>query len=123
MPLWFIGHQIWEIKQTKSTYSNPRKSAILSLYAILMKKQTNRNVYIVVQAVDNQRFSVTSERTIPIGAIRFVGISTLKDDWFSLGVSSPQEPDPLINCVFKTEFFTHLKNAISGGLNLKISES
>lgn len=47
----------------------------------------------------------------------------LKDDWFSLGVSSPQEPDPLINCIFKTEFFTHLKSATPGGLNLKIADS
>jgi myosin-1 len=48
----------------------------------------------------------------------------LKDDWFSIGVGSPQEPDPLINCVFKTEFFTHLKMAMAeGGLNLKIADS
>ena len=85
--------------------------------------KTTRNVYIVIQAFVNQRLSITSERTIPLGAIKFVGASTLKDDWFSLGVSSPQEPDPLINCVFKTEFFTHLKNANPGGSNLKIADS
>jgi len=64
-----------------------------------------------------------AERSIPLGVIRFVGTSTLKDDWFSLGVGSQQEPDPLLNCVFKTELFTHLKNAIPGGLNLKIADS
>lgn len=71
----------------------------------------------------NGQLSITSERTIPIGAIKFVGTSTLKDDWFSLGVSSPQEADPLINCYFKAEFFTHLKHAMPGGLNLKIADS
>ena len=71
----------------------------------------------------NRQLSISSERSIPLGAIKFVGTSTLKDDWFSLGVSSPQEPDPLINCVFKTEFFTHLKRAMPGGLNLKIADS
>ena len=71
----------------------------------------------------NRQLSISSERTIPLGAIKFVSTSTLKDDWFSLGVSSPQEPDPLINCVFKTEFFTHLKRIIPGGLNLKIADS
>ena len=71
----------------------------------------------------NRQLSISSERTIPLGAIRFVSTSNLKDDWFSLGVSSPQEADPLINCVFKTEFFTHLKRIMPGGLNLKISES
>jgi myosin-1 len=80
-------------------------------------------VYIVLQSIVNQRLSITSERTIPVGAIKFVGTSTLKDDWFSLGVSSPQEPDPLISCIFKTEFFTHLKHALSGGLNIKIADS
>lgn len=71
----------------------------------------------------NRQLSISSERTIPLGAIKFVSTSKLKDDWFSLGVSSPQEPDPLINCVFKTEFFTHLKRIMPGGLNLKIAES
>ena len=71
----------------------------------------------------NRQLTISSERTIPLGAIKFVSTSTLKDDWFSLGVSSPQEPDPLINCVFKTEFFTHLKRIMPGGLNLKIAES
>lgn len=71
----------------------------------------------------NRQLSISSERTIPLGAIKFVSASKLKDDWFSLGVSSPQEPDPLINCVFKTEFFTHLKRIMPGGLNLKIAES
>lgn len=71
----------------------------------------------------NRQLSISSERTIPLGAIKFVSASKLKDDWFSLGVSSPQEADPLINCVFKTEFFTHLKRVMPGGLNLKIAES
>jgi myosin-1 len=70
----------------------------------------------------NRQLSISSERTVPIGAIKYVGTSTLKDDWFSLGVSSPQEADPLINCVFKTEFFTHLKRAVRENLNLRIAE-
>ena len=71
----------------------------------------------------NRQLQISSERTVPIGSIRYVGVSTLKDDWFSLGISSPQEADPLINCVFKTEFFTQLKIAMAGGLSLKIAES
>lgn len=59
---------------------------------------------------------------MPLGAIKYVSTSSFKDDWFSLGVSSPQEADPLLNCVFKTEFFTQLKMAMPGGSNLKISE-
>lgn len=75
-----------------------------------------------MQSLVNRQVSIQSERTIPLGSIRFVSTSTLKDDWFSLGVSSPQQADPLINCIFKTEFFTQLKMAMPGGFNLKISE-
>ena len=86
--------------------------------------QTTKSVYIVLSEMLNRQLSIRSERTIPLGAIKYVGTSTLRDDWFSLGVSSPQEPDPLINCVFKNEFFTHLKQAIpGGGLNLRIAQS
>ena len=85
--------------------------------------KTSKAVYIVVSTIVNRQLSISSERTIPLGVIKFVGTSTLKDDWFSLGVSSPHEPDPLINCVFKTEFFTHLKRTMPGGLNLKIADS
>lgn len=75
-----------------------------------------------MQSLVNNQVSIQSERTIPLGAIKFVSASTLKDDWFSLGVSSPQQADPLINCVFKTEFFTQMKMIMPSGFNLKISE-
>ena len=90
---------------------------------LLTLLQTNRNVYIVVQTLVERQLQISSERTIPLGAIKYVSISTLKDDWFSLGVSSPQEADPLLNCVFKTEFLTQLKLAMPGGLNLKIADT
>ncbi|KAJ5818819.1 Myosin-1 [Penicillium riverlandense] len=83
---------------------------------------TSKNVYIVAQSIVNNQLQISSERTIPIGAIKAVSTSNLKDDWFSLVVGA-QEPDPLLTCVFKTEFFTHLTNALRGSLNLKIGES
>ncbi|KAJ5118070.1 Myosin-1 [Penicillium atrosanguineum] len=83
---------------------------------------TNRHVYIVAQSIVNNQLVISSERTIPLGAIKAVSTSNLKDDWFSLVVGA-QEPDPLLTCVFKTEFFTHLSNALRGSLNLKIGES
>lgn len=84
---------------------------------------TNRAVYIVKQALVNKQVQILSERTIPVGAIKFVSTSTLKDDWFSLGVGSPQEPDPLLNCMFKTEFFTQLKQVTRGATQLQIAET
>ncbi|KAF2270733.1 hypothetical protein CC78DRAFT_485673 [Lojkania enalia] len=84
---------------------------------------TKRNIYLVKQVLVNRQVQIQAERTIPVGAIKFVGTSTLKDDWFSLGVGSPQEPDPLISCVFKTEFFTHLRNVLRGSLDLRIGNT
>lgn len=84
---------------------------------------TKRNVYIVKQVLVNRQVQIQAERTIPLGAIKFISCTTLKDDWFSIGVGSPQEPDPLVSCVFKTEFFTHLTNVLRGSLNLKIGDT
>ena len=80
---------------------------------------TNKSVYIVKQALVNRQVQIQAERTIPVGAVKFISTSNLKDDWFSIGVGSPQEPDPLINCIFKTEFFTQFKQA-NRGLDLRI---
>lgn len=84
---------------------------------------TDKNVYLVKQAIVNKQVQILAERTIPIGAIKYVSTSTLKDDWFALGVGSPQEPDPLVNCIFKTEFFTLLKRALRGSLDLRVGET
>lgn len=74
----------------------------------------------MVQAATEDRLSMVTERAISLGAIKYVSTSCFRDDWFALGVGSPQEPDPLINCMFKTEFFTFLSKAMGGVLNLKI---
>ncbi|EEP77864.1 myosin-5 [Uncinocarpus reesii 1704] len=41
---------------------------------------TSRNVYIVVQKYVNNQLNILAERVIPIGAIKFVSTSNLKDD-------------------------------------------
>jgi myosin I len=84
---------------------------------------TNKAIYIVKQVAVNHQVQIQTERTIPIGALRFVSCSILKDDWFALGVGSPQEADPLVHCVFKTEFFTHLKNATRGAVDIRIGNT
>ncbi|RYP04295.1 hypothetical protein DL764_004558 [Monosporascus ibericus] len=84
---------------------------------------TNNKFYIVAQALANGQVQIVVERAVPLGAIKFVGTSTCRDDWFSLGIGSPQEPDPLLNCVFKTELFTQMQRGMPGGFNLKISDT
>jgi len=104
-----------ELLVTKFGRSSMRMPRILVL--------TNKSIYIVVQAVVNNSLQISIERTIPIGMVKYIGTSTLRDDWFSIGVSSPQEPDPLVSCVFKTEFFLQFKTVAVGGMNLKIAEN
>lgn len=84
---------------------------------------TRKNVYLVKQVLVNRQIQIQAERTIPVGAIKYISCSKLKDDWFSIGVGSPQEPDPLVNCIFKTELFTHLKHILRGSLNLRIGDT
>jgi len=84
---------------------------------------TGKAVYIVKQALVNRSVQILAERTIPIGAIKFVGLSNLRDDWFSLGVGAPSEPDPLVSCVFKTEFITQLRRALGNSVDLRFGDA
>ncbi|RPA88007.1 hypothetical protein BJ508DRAFT_409927 [Ascobolus immersus RN42] len=73
---------------------------------------TKKAVYIIIQQIVQGSLQITAERTVSLPNIKFIGLSNLSDDWFSLGIGSPNEPDPLLNCVFKTEFITQLKLAM-----------
>ncbi|KAG6014011.1 class II myosin [Claviceps lovelessii] len=83
---------------------------------------TNSKLYIIVQLLVDGQIQISVERAIPLGAIQFVGTSTCRDDWFSLGVGSAQEPDPLLNCVLKTELFAQMQRVMPGGFDLKIGD-
>ncbi|KAI5799041.1 myosin I MyoA [Geopyxis carbonaria] len=64
---------------------------------------TKRSLYVVIQAVVNGQLTISSERTIPVSSIKYMSMTNLRDDWFSLGIGSPEQPDPLLWCVLKTE--------------------
>lgn len=104
--------EVLETKFGRSSKPSPRTLVI-----------TRSKFYIITQHVVNKQLQTTIERTIPLGSIKFLGTSTCRDDWFSLGIGSPQEADPLLNCILKTELFTHLQRCMPGGFNLKISDS
>ena len=84
---------------------------------------TNSHFRIISQIFVQNQNQIHLEKAIPLGAIKFISTSTAQDDWFSLGVGSQQEPDPLMNCVLKTEMFTQMHRAMPGGLNIKISDN
>ncbi|KAF8431357.1 P-loop containing nucleoside triphosphate hydrolase protein [Terfezia claveryi] len=81
---------------------------------------TNKAIHIIIQSSVQGQLEIRTERCIPLGSLKFVGMTNLRDDWMSFGVGSPQEPDPLLSCIFKTEFVTHLKIALHGSLDLRI---
>ena len=84
---------------------------------------TTSKFYIVSQMLANHQLQIVIEQAIPLVSIKFIGSSTSRDDWFSLGVGSPQAADPLLNCLLKTEMFTQMQRAMPGGFSLKIAET
>ena len=62
---------------------------------------TRSKFTIVSQHLVNKQVQIAAERTISLGSIKFIGTSTCRDDWFSLGIGSPQEADPLLTCTFE----------------------
>ena len=104
-----------ELLETKFGRSSKPMPRILVL--------TRSKFYIISQQIVQKQVQVAIERSVPLGGIKFVSVSTCRDDWFSLGVGSPQEADPLLVCPLKTELFTHMQIAMPGQFNLKISDS
>jgi myosin-1 len=104
--------EILEAKFGRSSKPSPRIIII-----------TNNKYYIVAQMLVQNQVQIVVERSFPLGAIKFISASTSQDDWFSLGVGSQQEADPLLNCLLKTEMFTQMKRVMPGGFNLKIADS
>ncbi|KAL9049654.1 MAG: hypothetical protein Q9162_007115, partial [Coniocarpon cinnabarinum] len=82
---------------------------------------TSKTLYLIKQALINRQLQISIDRQIPAGSIKFVSVSQLKDDWFAIGAGSPQEPDPLVNCIFKTEFLTMLKQVTRGSVDIRFS--
>ncbi|KAA8893142.1 myosin-1 [Sphaerosporella brunnea] len=82
---------------------------------------TGRAFYVISQALVNGQLAITAEHNIPVGSIKYVGMTNLRDDWFCMGIGSPQAPDPLISCVFKTELITRLKRVLRGSLDVRIN--
>ncbi|KAK4218286.1 myosin-1 [Rhypophila decipiens] len=104
--------EILEAKFGRSSKASPRTIIV-----------TNNKFYIVAQMLVQGKVQIVVERSFPLGAIKFISASSCRDDWFSLGVGSPQEADPLINCVLKTEMFTQMQRVMPGGFNLKIADT
>ncbi|KAK9459149.1 myosin-1 [Lipomyces oligophaga] len=81
---------------------------------------TSKALYLISESILNRQLVIQTERAIPLGQIKSVQLSNLRDDWVAVNVNSQSEPDPLIWCVFKTELITRLKMA-SPSTQIKIN--
>ncbi|KAM0329158.1 hypothetical protein ACHAQA_004454 [Verticillium albo-atrum] len=104
--------EILEAKFGRSSKPSPRTLVV-----------TNSKFYIIAQMLVGGQPQITVERAVPLGAIKGISASNAQDDWFSLLIGSPQEADPLLNCILKTELFTQMQRVMPGGFNLQISEA
>lgn len=80
---------------------------------------TSTKLVIIANQVVNHQLTVVVERSISVPSIKYLAMSSLRDDWLAISVQSPNEPDPLISCLFKTELVTHLKQ-LRPNLDLRI---
>ena len=115
------------INPADTVYFSCRAEVLVSKFGKSSKPEprilvvTGKAVYIIRQAIIERRLQIQTERTMSLGSIKSISCSALKDDWFALNVGSAQEPDPLINCIFKTEFFLQMKQATRGAVQVNIA--
>ena len=114
-----VGLKFWSLSSVDLA-SQARD--ILSLYPssqIESYMQTNKSAYFVISTLVEGQFSMAPERIIAIGAIKYVGLSSLRDDWVAFVLGSRTEPDVFFSCIFKTELVTRLQLLLRG-LDIRI---
>src|SRR5579859_5162799 len=67
----------------------------------------------------NGQLNMSIERAVPLGALKYIGMSSLRDDWVAFVLGSNSEPDIFFSCVFKTELVTRL-SLLMRGLDIRI---
>ena len=67
----------------------------------------------------NGQLDMSVERAVSLTAIKYIGMSSLRDDWVAFVLGSNSEPDIFFSCVFKTELVTRL-SLLLRGLDLRI---
>ncbi|ODV58693.1 class I myosin [Ascoidea rubescens DSM 1968] len=80
---------------------------------------TESAFYLIVASMIDNNLTHTIETSIRISDIARVSLTNLQDDWIALILNSSPIPDPIVNCVFKTELITHLKK-LNPSLEIKI---
>lgn len=65
------------------------------------------------------QLNLSIERTVSLGSLKYIGMSSLRDDWVAFVLGSNSEPDIFFSCVFKTELVTRL-TLLMRGLDIRI---
>ncbi|ORY80358.1 P-loop containing nucleoside triphosphate hydrolase protein [Protomyces lactucae-debilis] len=80
---------------------------------------TDKAVYLIIATMAQGQLQLAIERRVPTGQLKYMALSTLRDDWVGLGVGDPQAPDPFFSCVFKTELAVILKR-LNRGMDIRV---
>lgn len=126
--LFSMRSQLLVSKLGRSSKPSPRYLVLVSTFFFFFFKkkwgaerlQTDRAVYIAVTNNKEGRIVTSLERKINLGAIQSIVMTNMRDDWMAIRGPICEEGDPIISCVFKTEFVTHLMSATRGQVNLTI---
>ncbi|KZT54789.1 myosin-1 [Calocera cornea HHB12733] len=81
---------------------------------------TGKAVYLLMAVARDGQAVVAVDRKLPIVTLRSISMSNLRDDWFALNGPISEEGDPLMTCVFKTEFAADLVKISNGSINVLI---
>lgn len=85
---------------------------------------TRSTLFVIAEALVENRLQLQKEFAIPVGGISYLGLSTFQDNWLAVSLHSPtpSTPDVFINLDFKTELVTQLKK-INRGITVKIDST
>ncbi|GAV51421.1 hypothetical protein ZYGR_0AD06040 [Zygosaccharomyces rouxii] len=83
---------------------------------------TSRHFYIIGQVMQQNTLRYSVDYQIDISNVRSVSLTNLQDNWVAINLLNATEPDPLINCIFKTELITQMKR-LNSNIHIKIGQT
>lgn len=83
---------------------------------------TSRYLYIIGQIMQQNTLRYSVDYQIDVNSIRSVSLTNLQDNWVAINLLNSTQPDPLVNCVFKTELITQLKK-LNSNIHIKIGQT
>jgi myosin I len=106
------------------------------MHGVQTNLQTKKAVFIIITSQKDGRTQTSLDRKIPLGAIKSIALSSLRDDWMvrsvehfasiatnlrqCLNCNVSEEGDPIFSTYFKTELATNLLQLTQASISLLI---